>query len=67
MRPAPAARITFNCSRDWVAFMIGVDMDDFHYESRRRTPVREVWVRVGKHRNKDAAWDALQEMMATRH
>ena len=29
---------------------------------------REAWVRVpGKHRNRDAAWEALEEMIATRH
>jgi hypothetical protein len=29
---------------------------------------REAWVRLpGKYRDKDAAWDALQDMMATRH
>jgi hypothetical protein len=29
---------------------------------------REAWVRVpGKHRNKDAAWAALENMIATRH
>jgi hypothetical protein len=26
------------------------------------------WLRIpGKHRNKDGAWDALEDMMATRH
>jgi hypothetical protein len=28
----------------------------------------EAWVRIpGKHRNRDAAWDALEDMIATRH
>jgi hypothetical protein len=29
---------------------------------------REVWVRIpGKYRNRDSAWDALEDLMATRH
>jgi hypothetical protein len=45
---------------DWVALM--VDVPD-----GSRT-AREAWVLVpGKHRNQDAAWDALQDMIATRH
>jgi hypothetical protein len=50
--------------RDWVALMIDVHPDELkHYRT-----AREAWVRVpGKHRNRDAAWDALQDMMATRH
>jgi hypothetical protein len=47
---------------DWVALMIDVHLDDLD-----RT-TRHTWVRIpGKHRNKDAAWDALEDMIATRH
>jgi hypothetical protein len=29
---------------------------------------RHCWVRIpGKHRTRDAAWDAIDELMATRH
>jgi len=49
---------------DWVVLMIDVDPDD--------RPIgrsaREVWVRIpGKHRSRDAAWTALEDLMATRH
>jgi hypothetical protein len=69
--------------RDWVALMIDVHPDElknctckfpalFYVDPRDCRPsqrtVREVWVRIpGKHRNQDAAWDALQELVATRH
>jgi hypothetical protein len=50
---------------NWVALMIDVHPDDF--PALYRT-ARQCWVRIpGKHRNEDAAWDALQELMATRH
>jgi hypothetical protein len=50
---------------DWVAAMIDVDPDDFR---ERRAEGRFCWVRIpGKHRNEDAAWDAVQDMMTTRH
>ena len=49
--------------RNWVALMIDVDPDELG--SRR---ARQVFVRIpGKHRNRDAAWDALEELVATRH
>jgi len=52
---------------DWVALMIDVHPDDFL--SRKRDPTApSCWVLIpGKHRNKDTAWDALEDMMATRH
>ena len=53
--------------RDRCALMIDVDPDDFIH---RRRELRSdcCWVRIpGKHRNRDAAWDVLEEMMATRH
>src|SRR5438552_14292377 len=67
---------------DWVALMVDVHPDELKYclckiaflyvhpnEYRpdgSRT-AREAWVRVpGKHRNEEAAWNAVQEMVATR-
>jgi hypothetical protein len=51
---------------DWVALMIDVDPDD--YVSNRIDTARSGFVRIpGKHRNHDAAWDALADMLATRH
>ena len=48
---------------DWVALMI-----DVHPDELQHCTAREAWLRVpGKHRNKDAAWDALEDMMTTRH
>jgi hypothetical protein len=52
---------------DWVALMIDVDPE----ELRRRRPWRhpqDCWVRIpGKHRSRDAAWERIEDMMATRH
>jgi len=51
--------------------MIDVDPDELNEhrpDGKERRRAREVWVRVpGKHRNAEAAWDAIQDMMATRH
>ena len=53
--------------RDWVALMIDVDPDDF-ITHRANTKEPGCWVRIpGKHRHRDAAWDALEDMLATRH
>lgn len=55
---------------DWCAFMIDVDPDSeaFIEWQQWRRPARDCWVRIpGKHRSRDAAWDALEDMMATRH
>jgi hypothetical protein len=68
---------------DWVALMVDVHPDDLKtrtcafpalfyvhpkdYRPGSRT-TRQCWVLVpGKHRNWEAAWDALHELMATRH
>lgn len=67
---------------DWVAFLISVHPDDLkhcsckvaflyvHPNEYHPDPSRvaqEVWVRIpGKHRNKDLAWEAFQDMMAAR-
>lgn len=69
--------------RDWSALMIDVDPDDlkscacefpalfyvhpndFRPGSRKAC---QCWVRIpGKHKDRDAAWEALETMMATRH
>jgi hypothetical protein len=56
-------RITSRRRLDWVALMISVHPDELQY--RRGW---SAWVRVpGKHRSRDDAWDAFEEMLATRH
>jgi hypothetical protein len=68
---------------DWVALMVDVHPDDlktctcdfpalFYVDPKDYRPgerkVQQRWVRVpGKHRNQDAAWDAVEDMMVTRH
>jgi hypothetical protein len=68
---------------DWTALMIDVDPEDLkncackfpalfyvhpkEYRPGQRT-ARQCWFRIpGKHRNADAAWAALEELIATRH
>jgi hypothetical protein len=69
--------------RDWVALMVDVDPDDlstctvdfpalFWVNPKKYRPTerkaRQCWVRIpGKHRSRSAAWDVLDNMMATRH
>ena len=69
--------------RDWTALMADVHLGDlknctcdfpalfFVHPKDYRPGVRKVnqgWVRIpGKHRTRDAAWEALEQMMATRH
>jgi hypothetical protein len=57
-------------SWDWVALMIDVEPDEYRSGcqcSRCRT-ARSCWVRIaGKHRDRDAAWVRLDDVMATRH
>jgi hypothetical protein len=69
--------------RDWAALMVDVDPDDlkncevefpalFYVHPKDYRPgfqkASQCWVRiVGKHRNRTAAWNALEGMMATRH
>jgi hypothetical protein len=51
--------------RDWVALMVDVHPDDL---KNCTCNFLQRWLRVpGKHRNRDAAWDALQNMIGTRH
>jgi hypothetical protein len=68
---------------DWVALMVDVHPDDlktctcdfpalFYVHPKDYRPgerrARQCWFRIpGKHKNEDAAWDALQDTMATRH
>jgi hypothetical protein len=68
---------------EWVALMADVHPDELRhclcktaflyvhphdYKPDGRHTAREAWVRVpGKHRNRVAAWDALEDMVATRH
>ena len=53
---------------DWCALMIDVPPDDFRERRPGALRARECWVRIpGKHKNRDAAWDTLEDMMATRH
>ena len=50
--------------RDWVVFMVDIEPDPGGPLDRR---ARGVWVRIpGKHRDREAAWDALEDMLATR-
>ena len=65
----------------WVALMIDVDPDVLKYckakvaflyvhpkEYQPTRTLREAWVPIaGKYKTRDAAWDALEEMMQTRH
>jgi hypothetical protein len=69
--------------RDWVALLADVHPDDlknctcdfpalfFVHPKDYRSGDRKVnqgWFRIpGKHRNRDVAWDALENMIATRH
>jgi hypothetical protein len=49
---------------DWVALMIDVDLEDL----QKTAHVRERWLRIpGKHRSRESAWNALEDIMATRH
>jgi hypothetical protein len=76
-------RATESRTWDWVALFVDVHPDELKYcvckvaflfvhpNEYRPDPDRvaqEVWVRIpGKHRNEDRAWEALEEMVSTRH
>jgi hypothetical protein len=50
---------------DWSALLVDLDPDDPGICPWQR---RDCWFRIpGKHRDRDAASDALSQMMATRH
>jgi len=55
-------------SWNWVALMVDYDPEDYDREDPdgMRPPLdsKSAWVRVqGKHRNRDAAWDAFEQTM----
>jgi hypothetical protein len=68
---------------DWTALMVDIDPDDlkncacefpalFYVDPKDYCPgnrtAHQCWVRIaGKHRSQTAAWNALQNMIATRH
>jgi hypothetical protein len=70
-------------SRDWSALMVDVDPDDlkncacdfpalFYVDPKQYQPgqrrAQQRWVNIpGKHKNRDAAYDALENMITTRH
>jgi hypothetical protein len=70
-------------SREWSALMVDVDPDDlkkcicdfpalFYVHPDDYRPgfrvAHQCWVRIaGKHRGRSAAWNALEDMIATRH
>jgi hypothetical protein len=59
-------------SLDWVALMVDYDPDDYDPGDPNYIGpppnAHDAWVRIpGKHRNRDAAWDALEDLIATRH
>jgi hypothetical protein len=69
--------------RDWTALMVDVDPDElkkcncdfpalFYVHPKDYRPgsrvAHQCWVRIaGKHRNRTAAYNALEDMIATRH
>lgn len=54
-------------SRDWAALMVDIDPDSDNFR-QATCPPRNCWVRIaGKHSCEDSAWEALQDMMVTRH
>jgi hypothetical protein len=59
-------------SRDWVALMVDYDPDDYDPcdPNYIRPPANApaAWLLIpGKHSSRDAACDALEDMMTTRH
>jgi hypothetical protein len=52
-------------SRQWTALLIDMDPEEFALGNGRP---RAAWVHIpGKYPNRDVAWDALADMIATRH
>jgi hypothetical protein len=53
---------------DWTAWLTDVDPDEFQRCYNEGRKVQDRWLRIpGKHRSRDAALDALENMIATRH
>jgi hypothetical protein len=70
----PAGWFVFDVMREnartpnWVALMFDVDPDELRRRPEKAATAREVWVRIaGKYRSRDSGWDALEDLMATRH
>jgi len=52
-------------SRNWTALLVDVHPNADRF---RRWPPREAWFRVpGEHNNRNAAWEALEDVMTTWH
>lgn len=52
-------------SWNWVALMVDVDPDEAQARYQQGRKARSCWVRIpGKHRDRDAAWERLQELIA---
>jgi hypothetical protein len=49
----------------WTALLIDVDLDDF--VNRRCDAGRSCFLDLGRHKSRDDAWDAAEQMIATRH
>ena len=54
--------------RNWVALMIDMHPEDFKKYRHGVRKAQSGWVLIpGKHKNLDDAWDALENLIATRH
>jgi hypothetical protein len=52
----------------WAALLIDVPYEDFSAWKDAGRPVHECWFRIpGKHPSREAAWEALEDLMETRH
>ena len=51
----------------WMALLIDRDPDVFRAGLDRYVGVQERWLELGRHRNRDDAWDCAEQMLATRH
>jgi choline dehydrogenase-like flavoprotein len=49
----------------WTALLIDVDPDDF--VNWRCDAGCSCWLDLGRHKSRDDAWDAAEQMIATRH
>jgi hypothetical protein len=65
--PLDVMRRSKGSSLDWVALMIDVDPDDFKNCPTACRPRQRWLIIAGKHSDRNAAWDALEDMMSTRH
>jgi hypothetical protein len=50
-------------SSSWVALLLDVEPDDF----KAGTSAQQRWLELGKHKNRDDAWDHAEAVLATRH